>query len=72
MLPKKGKRSATEIQREGEKKFKQLRKQHSAAESNINMLEHQGLNRYPDSGLGHFKNYAALGIVAYNLHRLGN
>jgi len=72
VLPKKGKRNAIENQREGEKKFKQLRKQHSAVESNINMLEHHGLNRCPDRGLKHFKNYTALGILAYNLHRLGN
>ncbi len=72
VLPKKGKRNAIENQREGEKKFKQLRKQHSAVESNINMLEHHGLNRCPDRGIKHFKNYTALGIVAYNLHRLGN
>jgi len=72
VLPKKGKRNAIENQREGEKKFKQLRKQHSAVESNINMLEHHGLNRCPDRGLKHFKNYTALGVVAYNLHRLGN
>ena len=72
VLPKKGKRNAIENQREGEKKFKQLRKQHSAVESNINMLEQHGLNRCPDKGIEHFKNYTALGIVAYNLHRLGN
>jgi len=72
VLPKKGKRNGEENQREGEKKFKQLRKQHSAVESNINMLEHHGLNRCPDRGLKHFKNYTALGVVSYNLHRLGN
>ena len=72
VLPKKGKRNAAENQREREKKFKQLRKQHSAVESNINMLEQHGLNRCPDKGIEHFKNYTALGIVAYNLHRLGN
>jgi len=72
VLPKKGKRNAVENKREGEKKFKQLRKQHSAVESNINMLEHHGLNRCPDRGLKHFKNYTALGVVSYNLHRLGN
>ncbi len=72
VLPKKGKRNAVENQRESEKKFKQLRKQHSAVESNINMLEQHGLNRCPDRGLKHFKNYTALGIVSYNLHRLGN
>ncbi len=72
VLPKKGKRNTIENNREGGKKFKQLRKQHSAVESNINMLEHHGLNRCPDKGIKHFKNYTALGIVAYNLHRLGN
>lgn len=72
VLPKKGKRNKEENQREGEKKFKQLRNQHSAVESNINMLEHHGLNRCPDKGIEHFKNYTALGIVSYNLHRLGN
>ena len=72
VLPKKGKRNVIENQREGEKEFKQLRKQHSAVESNINMLEQHGLNRCPDKGIKHFKNYTALGIVAYNLHRLGN
>ena len=72
VLPKKGKRNAIEDQREGEKKFKKLRKQHSEVESNINMLEQHGLNRCPDRGLKHFKNYTALGVVSYNLHRLGN
>lgn len=72
VLPKKGKRNFAENDREGQKKFKQLRKQHSQVESNINMLEQHGLNRCPDRGIKHFKNYTALGIVAYNLHRLGN
>ncbi|MCF6270568.1 MAG: ISNCY family transposase [Melioribacteraceae bacterium] len=72
VLPKKGKRNKQENQREGRKGFKQLRNQHSAVESNINMLEHHGLNRCPDKGIKHFKNYTALGVVAYNLHRLGN
>jgi len=72
VLPKKGRSNAEEKQREGEKKFKQLRQQHSAVESNINMLEQHGLNRCPDRGLKHFKNYTALGVVSYNLHRLGN
>ena len=72
VLPKKGKRNREENYREREKKFKQLRDQHSAVESNINMLEHHGLNRCPDKGINHFKNYTALGVVSYNLHRLGN
>ncbi|MBU0560702.1 MAG: ISNCY family transposase [Bacteroidetes bacterium] len=72
VMPKKGKRNKEEEERESNKKFKQLRYQHSAIESDINMLEHHGLNRCPDKGIENFRNYAALGIVAYNLHRLGN
>ena len=48
------------------------RNKHSAVESNINMLEHHGLNRCPAKGINHFRNYTALGVITYNLHRLGN
>ncbi|MCL5027427.1 MAG: ISNCY family transposase, partial [Bacteroidetes bacterium] len=40
-------------------------------ESNINSLEHHGLNRCPDKGIRNFKKYTALGILSYNLHILG-
>lgn len=72
ILPKKGKLNQAEYERQHTRQFKALRNQHAAVESDINCLEHHGLNRCPDKGLVHFKNYAALGIVAYNLHRLGN
>ena len=72
VMPKKGRLDKQETQREGNKKFKQLRHQHAAVESDINALEHHGLNRCPDRGLDHFKRYAALGILALNLHHLGN
>lgn len=36
------------------------------------MLQHHGLNRCPDKGLGHYKNYVGLSVLAYNLHQLGN
>ncbi|MFA4924078.1 MAG: ISNCY family transposase [Ignavibacteriaceae bacterium] len=72
VMPKKGKKNAEETERESNKKFKQLRHQHSAVESNINSLEHHSLNRCPDKGLSNFRKYTALGIVAYNLHKLGN
>lgn len=71
VMPKKGKRNREESENERSKKFKQLRKQHSGIESNINSLEHHGLNRCPDKGIENFKRYAALGILAYNLHLLG-
>lgn len=72
VLPKKGKRNQQETERETSKTFVALRKQHSAVESAINCLEHHGLNRCPDRGLPNFNKYAALGILACNLHKLGN
>jgi len=45
---------------------------HSAVESNINCLEHHGLDRCPDKGYAAYCRYAGLGVLAYNLHRIGN
>jgi hypothetical protein len=72
VLPKKGRPTQKEFEREHAKTFIALRKQHSAVESAINCLEHHGLNRCPDRGLSHFKKYSALGVLACNLHKLGN
>ncbi len=71
-MPKKGRLNKEEKQRESEKQFKQLRYAHSAVESNINMLEHHGLNRCADKGLHGYKRYVGLSVLAYNLHILGN
>jgi len=70
-LPKKGKRNKAEELEESTKEFKKLRKSHSAVESNINQLENNGLNICLDKGLEGFKRYTALGVLSYNLHRLG-
>ncbi len=72
IMPKKGKLNKEEKQRESAKQFKQLRYGHSAVESNINMLEHHGLNRCADKGLHGYKRYVGLSVLAYNLHILGN
>lgn len=72
IMPKKGKPNKREYEREHTKTFIEKRKAHSAVESNINSLEHHGLNRCPDKGLAHFKKYIALGVLSYNLHKLGN
>jgi len=72
ILPKRGKLNKEEQQREGSKEFKQLRHAHSAVESNINMLEHHGLNRCMDKGLHGYKRSVGLSVLAYNLHQLGN
>ena len=72
IMPKKGKKNKVEQERESDKQFKKLRNKHSAVESNINMLEHHGLNRCPDKGLKGLNEYVGLSILAYNLHILGN
>jgi IS5 family transposase len=72
ILPKKGKRTEAEEIRERESSFVKLRHKHSGVEANINQLEHHGLNKCPDKGLAHFKRYVALGVLAYNIHRIGN
>jgi len=72
ILPKKGKLNKLEQQREQDKTFRALRHQHAAVESAINCLEHHGLNRCPDKGVDGFCRYTALGVLAYNLHKLGN
>jgi hypothetical protein len=72
ILPKRGKHSKDDTLRESSKTFKKLRNQHSAVESNINMLEHHGLNRCMDKGIHGFKRCVGLSVLAYNLHILGN
>ena len=72
VLPKKGKLNKDEKERQSTKKFKALRKHHSAVESDINCLEHHGLNKCPDKGIKNFKKYTALGVLAHSLHKLGN
>jgi len=80
VMPSKGKKTPQQELEEEAKTFVALRKKHSAVESNtcpvaiayrINELEHSGANRVPDKGLEGFKKYVALGVLAYNLKRLG-
>ena len=71
VMPKKGSKNKIEQAEESTKEFKKLRNKHSAIESNINSLEHHSLNRCPDKGKKHFIKYAAMGVLSYNLHRLG-
>jgi len=71
IMPKKGKLNKQEKEEEHASKFKKLRNKHSAVESNINELEHSGLDRCPDRGYHGFKRYVGIGVVAYNLQRIG-
>ena len=72
IIPKKGKRNKAETEEESESTFKKLRHKHSAVESDINRLEHHGLDRCLDKGIEGFKRYCALGVLAANLHTMGS
>jgi len=71
VMPKLGRKTQMEQEQEGAIKYKRLKNQHSAIESNINELEHRGLDRCPDRTYRRFKLYAALGVGAYNLKKIG-
>lgn len=71
VLPKKGKLSAEDKQRQSNLEFIRAKRKHSAVESDINALEAHGLDKCPDKGVGAFKRYVALAVVATNLQRLG-
>jgi len=71
VLPKKGRCNYEERTEEQSHLFKKLRNKHSTVESNINELEHRGLNRCPDKGYHNFKRYIGLAICAYNLRKIG-
>jgi len=71
VMPKKEKPNKEEKARESSPEFKKLRNKHSAVESNINELEHSGLHRCRDKGYQGFKRYVGMGVIAYNLKRIG-
>ena len=70
-MPKKGKLNEAEREEESGDQFKALRRRHSGVESNINQLEHNGLGKCRDKGTEAFERHAALGVLSFNLHRLG-
>lgn len=71
VMPKRGKKNAAETEHESGKKFMALRQQHSAVESQINSLEHHGLNRCLDVGIQGYLRYVGYGVMSYNLHVIG-
>jgi IS5 family transposase len=71
VMPKLGKRNKAEEEEEKSRSFKKYKNLHSTIESNINELEHRGLDRCPDKGILNYKRYIALGICAYNLKKIG-
>ena len=71
ILPKKGRGSEADRERETQPTFVDARRQHPAVESCINNLEHRGLDRVRTCGAAGFERTVALSVVACNLHRLG-
>jgi len=71
IMPKKGRGTKSDREREQSPTWKRLKDRHSAVESDINALEHHSLDRCPDKGIDGFKRYAGYGVLAYNLHKIG-
>ncbi len=71
ILPKKGRLSLKDKQREHSEDFIEAKHQHSAVESAINALEVHGLDRCPDHGIHGFKRYVSLAVLARNIQQLG-
>ena len=71
VLPRKGRLSKADQERESEATFQKARRQHPAVESAINNLEHRGLDRVLAYGASGFDRMVSLSMVAFNVHRLG-
>jgi hypothetical protein len=71
VLPKKGRLSVIDRERESSPEFVEARRQHSGVESAINALGVHGLDLCRDHGIDGFKRYVALAVVARNIQRLG-
>ena len=71
VLPKKGRLSKADKEREYSKDFINKRHQHSAIESAINALEVHGLDMCPDHGINGFERYVSMAVLARNIQQLG-
>ena len=71
VLPKKGRLSQADKEREYSEEFIETRHQHSAVESAINALEVHGLDKCRDHGIEGFKRYVALAVLARNIQKVG-
>jgi len=71
VMPRKGRPTKKTKEEEANTEYQKLKNAHSGVESNINELEHSGVNKVPDKGIKGFHCYVGLGVLAYNLKRLG-
>jgi hypothetical protein len=72
VMPKKGKLSKADAEKEKSPEFVKARRHHSSVESSINALQHSGLDLCRDHGIDGFKRYVALGVFARNVKILGS
>jgi hypothetical protein len=70
-MPKKGRLSVADKDRESAAEFVDARQQHSAVESAINALGVHGLDKCRDHGIEGFKRYVALAVVTRNIQCFG-
>ena len=70
-LPRKGRLSQAQREREQEPAFREARREHPAVESAINNLEQRGLGRVRAQGAAGFERMVGLSVLAGNLHRIG-
>ena len=71
IMPKRGRLNKEEKLEESRFQFKKHKNRHSAIESNINELEHRGLNKCLDRKESSITRSIGLACVAYNLHKIG-
>ena len=71
VLPRKGRLSRKNKERENSKEFVKTRYQHAAVESAINALEVHGLDRCPDHGISGFNRYVSLAVLSRNIQLIG-
>ncbi|MCK5190910.1 MAG: ISNCY family transposase [Methylococcales bacterium] len=71
VLPKKGKLSRADKEREYDEEFIKAKKEHSAVESAINAIQVHGLDKCPDHGIDGFERYAALAVLSRNIQKMG-
>jgi len=72
VLPKKGRLSVADKERDSTPEFTEARQLHSAVESAINALGVHGLDMCRKHGIDGFKRYVALAVVERNIQRLGS
>lgn len=70
-MPKKGRLSQADQEREGQPEFVAARRQHPAVESGIHNLECRGLDRVREYGERAFERMVWMSVVAANVHRIG-